>query len=168
MQAKDDKIHCGYYGIDMAYAATGNNDAIAGLLHLALSDVRRAVVTNIGFVLCNNRKRLQKIAQLLQNSYNSYKQYGAAALEVASTRAGNGNATKILKTLLKDNVSHDQQAGLVLLGMLLMEPNCIIMSKLHLQQLKLCKCVEMIVNQIYDILFVDNAISVYFMMVHMF
>ena len=126
---KDETIrYGGCYVIGMAYAATGNNDAIARLLHLAVSDVssdvRRAAVTNIGFVLCNNPKRVPKVVQLLANSYNSHVRYGAAAaLGIACAGTGNSDAIKILKTLLKDNVSYVRQASLVSLGMLLMEQN---------------------------------------------
>ena len=149
--AKDETIrYGGCYVIGMAYAATGNNDAIARLLHQAVSDVpsdvQRAAVTNICFVLCNP----QKIVQLLPNSYNSYIPYGAAALEVAGATEGNGDAIKILKTLLKDTVSHARQPGLVSSGQLLMNENCITMFKLHLQGLKLFKCMKMINTTIIE------------------
>ena len=125
----DERIRYGRcYVTGMAYAATGNNDAIARLLHLAVSDVpsdvQRAAVTNIGLVLCNP-ETLQKTVQLLPNSYNSYIQYGAVAVEVARATAGNGDAIKTLKTLLEDTVAHARQSRLVSLGKLLMNKNCI-------------------------------------------
>ncbi len=51
----------GVYTVALAYVGTGNNSAIRRLLNLAVSDVsddvRRAAVTGLGFVLCNNPKQ---------------------------------------------------------------------------------------------------------------
>ena len=48
--------------LKLIICGTGNDDAIARLLHLAVSDVssevRYAAVTNIGFVLCNSTKKI--------------------------------------------------------------------------------------------------------------
>jgi len=126
---KDETIrYGGCYTIGMAYAATGNTLAIAKLLHLAVSDVsndvRRAAVTNIGFVLCNKPEQVPKVVQLLANSYNQHVRYGAAAaLGIACAGSGNVAALKILKVLAKDKVDYVRQASLISLGMVLMQQN---------------------------------------------
>jgi len=126
---KDETIrYGGCYTIGMAYAATGNTLAIAKLLHLAVSDVsndvRRAAVTNIGFVLCNKPEQVPKVVQLLANSYNQHVRYGAAAaLGIACAGTGNNAALKILKVLAKDKVDYVRQASLISLGMVLMQQN---------------------------------------------
>merc|ERR1712228_190091 len=118
----------GCYCIGLAYAATGNTNAISQLLHLAVSDVsndvRRAAVTNIGFVLCNKPNQVPKVVQLLANSYNEHVRYGAAAaLGIACAGTGNIAALKILKILAKDKVDYVRQSALISIGMLLMQHN---------------------------------------------
>jgi len=118
----------GCYTIGLAYAATANTSAISKLLHLAVSDVsndvRRAAVTNIGFVLCNKPEQVPKVVQLLSNSYNEHVRYGAAAaLGIACAGTGNAAALKILKVLAKDKVDYVRQSSLIALGMLLMQQN---------------------------------------------
>merc|ERR1712154_1775 len=102
--------------------------AISLLLHLAVSDVsndvRRAAVTNIGFVLCNKPESVPKVVQLLANSYNAHVRYGAAAaLGIACAGTGNVSALRILKSLAKDKVDYVRQAALISIGMLLMQHN---------------------------------------------
>eukprot|EP01084_Bolivina_argentea_P228171 385432_1 len=118
----------GCYCIGLAYAATGNTSAISQLLHLAVSDasndVRRAAVTNIGFVLCNKPNSVPKVVQLLSNSYNEHVRYGSAtALGIACSGTGNLQALSILKQLCKDKVDYVRQAALISIGMLLQEHN---------------------------------------------
>lgn len=52
----------GAYGIGLAYCGTGNNKAIQQLLHIAVSDVnddvRRAAVTNLGFIMIRNQEQV--------------------------------------------------------------------------------------------------------------
>ena len=126
---KSDTIrYGGCYTIGMAYAATGNPKAIATLLHTAVSDVsndvRRAAVTNIGFVLCNKSDQVPQVVRLLANSYNQHVRYGAAAaLGIACAGTGNVEALKILKDLAKDKVDYVRQSALISLSMLLMQHN---------------------------------------------
>jgi len=52
----------GMYAIGMAYVGTSNSHAIKKLRHFAVSDtdndVRRAAVTNIGFILWNHPEKV--------------------------------------------------------------------------------------------------------------
>jgi len=118
----------GCYTVGMAFAATGSPKAISLLLHLAVSDVsndvRRAAVTNIGFVLCNKPASVPKVVQLLANSYNEHVRYGAAAaLGISCAGTGNAHALRILKQLAKDKVDYVRQSALISLSMLLMQHN---------------------------------------------
>jgi len=118
----------GCYTVGMAYAATGSPKAISLLLHLAVSDVsndvRRAAVTNIGFVLCNKPESVPTVVQLLANSYNEHVRYGAAAaLGISCAGTGNSHALRILKTLAKDKVDYVRQSALISLSMVLMQHN---------------------------------------------
>jgi len=88
------------------------------------NDVRRAAVTNIGFVLCNKSDQVPKVVQLLANSYNEHVRYGAAAaLGIACAGSGNAHALSILKVLAKDKVDYVRQSALISLAMLLMQHN---------------------------------------------
>merc|ERR1712244_130210 len=88
------------------------------------NDVRRAAVTNIGFVLCNKPESVPKVVQLLANSYNAHVRYGAAAaLGIACAGSGNIMALNILKVLAKDKVDYVRQSALISIGMLLMQHN---------------------------------------------
>merc|ERR1712129_408250 len=90
------------------------------------NDVRRAAVTNIGFVLCNKPDAVPKVVSLLANSYNGHVRYGAAAaLGIACAGTGNVAALRILKALAKDKVDYVRQAALICIGMLLMQQNAI-------------------------------------------
>ncbi len=69
----------GMYTIGLAYRGTGNNAAIQKLLHYAVSDVsddvRRAAVTNLGFVLANAPQQCPRIVALLAESFNPHVRY---------------------------------------------------------------------------------------------
>lgn len=69
----------GMYCIGLAYRGTGNNAAIQKLLHFAVSDVsddvRRAAVTNLGFVLANAPQQCPRIVALLAESFNPHVRY---------------------------------------------------------------------------------------------
>jgi len=116
----------GCYTVGMAYAATASTSAIALLLHLAVSDVsndvRRAAVTNLGFVLCSKPAQLPKVVQLLAASYNEHVRYGAAAaLGIACAGTGNAAALSILRQLARDKVDYVRQSALIALAMVLVQ-----------------------------------------------
>merc|ERR1712072_1683110 len=81
------------YITGMAYAGTANNPAIRRLLHVAVSDVsddvRRAAVTNLGFVLSNVPEKVPRIVSLLTTSYNPHVRYGSV-MAVGFACAGTG------------------------------------------------------------------------------
>lgn len=81
------------FTIALAYAGTGNNQAIRRLLHVAVSDVnddvRRAAVMALGFVLFRNYTQVPRIVQLLAESYNPHVRYGAT-LALGISCAGTG------------------------------------------------------------------------------
>ena len=83
----------GIHALALAYAGTGNNNAIRRLLHVAVSDVnddvRRAAVTALGFILFRNPSHVPRIVQLLSESYNPNVRYGAA-LALGISCAGTG------------------------------------------------------------------------------
>ncbi len=69
----------GMFAIGLAYCGTGNNGAIRKLLHVAVSDVsddvRRAAVTNLGFLLSRQPERCPRMVALLCESYNPHVRY---------------------------------------------------------------------------------------------
>ena len=76
------------FAIGLAYVGSGQNNAVKRLLHLAVADVsndvRRAAVTNLGFVLYREPAKLPPLVSLLAESYNPHVRYGSAlALGIA-------------------------------------------------------------------------------------
>ena len=81
------------FAIALAYAGTGNNQAVRKLLHFAVSDVnddvRRAAVTALGFVLFRNHTQVPRVVQLLAESYNPHVRHGATlALGISCASTG--------------------------------------------------------------------------------
>merc|ERR1719424_1875841 len=95
--------------VGMAYCGTSNAAAIRKLLHFSVSDVnddvRRAAVTSLGFVMCNDPKQLPKVLKLLSESYNPHVRYGAA-MAIGIACAGRASmipeAVSLLEPLRKD------------------------------------------------------------------
>ncbi|KAI8897971.1 armadillo-type protein [Globomyces pollinis-pini] len=118
----------GIYTVAMAYAGTGNNNAIKRLLHVAVSDVnddvRRAAVTGLGFLLFKTPQHVPRIVQLLSESYNPHVRYGATlALGISCAGTGLSDALDILEPMTKDNVDYVRQGALIALGMILVQQN---------------------------------------------
>ena len=118
------------YAVGLAYAGTGANSAVKRLLHVAVSDVsddvRRAAVTNLGFVLFRQPERLPPLVSLLTESYNPHVRYGSAlALGIAisgqaSSPAGI-EALALLETMHTDSMDFVRQGSLIASAMILMQ-----------------------------------------------
>ncbi|KAJ3350230.1 proteasome regulatory particle base subunit [Allomyces javanicus] len=116
----------GIYAVALAYTGTGNNKALRRLLHVAVSDVnddvRRAAVTSIGFVLCNNPGQVPRVVELLSESFNPNVRYGAAlALGISSASTNSAEALELLEPLLKDSVDYVRQGALIAKSMIVMQ-----------------------------------------------
>ncbi|KAL4448567.1 hypothetical protein ABPG75_005786 [Micractinium tetrahymenae] len=116
----------GMFVTGLAYCGTSNNAAIQKLLHFAVSDVsndvRRAAVTNLGFVLAATPEQCPKIVSLLSESYNPHVRYGAAmAVGIACAGTGMREAVSLLEPLIKDSVDFVQQGALIALALVLVE-----------------------------------------------
>mmetsp|Transcript_8885 Transcript_8885/g.13195 ORF Transcript_8885/g.13195 Transcript_8885/m.13195 type:complete len:977 (-) Transcript_8885:2177-5107(-) len=129
---KDDKDPIVRYGamymLGMAYCGTSNNYAIRNLLQVAVSDVsddvRRAAVTNLGFILFKNPKQVPRLVVLLGQSYNPHVRYGVAmALGIACAGTGLKEAIDILSVLAEDPVDYVQQGAFIALSMILNQLN---------------------------------------------
>ena len=108
----------GMYALGMAYAGSGNNSAVRRLLHVAVSDVsddvRRAAVTNLGFVLFRKAERVPGLVSLLTQSYNPHVRYGAAmALGIACAGSGSDQAMSLLQPLFTDTTPFVAQGALM-------------------------------------------------------
>ncbi|XP_065188071.1 26S proteasome non-ATPase regulatory subunit 1-like [Sycon ciliatum] len=104
--------------IAMAYCGTGNLKVVETLLHHAVSDafgdVRRAAVTAIGFVLCNDPEMCPDMVRLLAESFNPYVRCGTAmALGIACAGTGNLNAFKVIEPLFKDSTNFVRQGAYI-------------------------------------------------------
>ena len=116
------------YMIGLAYSGTGNNKAIRRLLHVAVSDVnddvRRAAVTNIGFLLFRTPEKCPRIVQLLSESYNPHVRYGATlALGISCAGTGLMEAIEILEPMTTDSTDFVRQGALIALAMVLVQQN---------------------------------------------
>lgn len=126
---KDPNIrYGGCFAIALAFACTAANSAINRLLHIAVSDVstdvRRAAVIGLGFVLGNVPERVPKIVSLLCESYNPHVRYGAAlAIGIACAATANRQAIELLTVLSKDRVDFVRQGGMLGLSMVLIQVN---------------------------------------------
>ncbi len=116
----------GMYTIGLAFAGTGSDAAIRRLLHVAVSDVsddvRRAAVTNIGFLLFRQPKECPRIVSLLAASYNPHVRYGAAlAIGISCSGSALKEALEVLEPLAADVVDFVRQGALIALAMVLMQ-----------------------------------------------
>ena len=95
------------YVVGMAYAGTNNNKAIRKLLHVTVSDVdsnvRRAAITNVGFLLFKTPEKIPRMIAHLVESYNPYVRQGTAmALGIACAGTANKEAMILLGKLRSD------------------------------------------------------------------
>ncbi|KAH0787567.1 Proteasome/cyclosome repeat family protein [Histomonas meleagridis] len=110
----------------LAYVGTSSNIALQRLLHLAVSDVnsdvRRASIIGIGFVLSKNPKRVPEMIDLLAKSYNPSVRNGAAlALGISCAGTGMKEAINILKPLLTDLDKFVRQSAIIAMAMVLQQ-----------------------------------------------
>lgn len=111
-----------------AYAGSSDNRALARLLHTAVSDVddnvRRAAVTALGFILCQNPSELPRMIDLLTESFNPHVRYGAAlALGIAFAGTGDKKAIDLIKPMCKDFTDYVRQGAYIALALILMQHN---------------------------------------------
>ena len=116
----------GMFVIGMAYTGTSNNAAIQKLLHFAVSDVsddvRRAAVTNLGFVLASAPEQCPAIVSLLAESFNPHVRYGAAmAVGVSCAGMGLKEAVALLEPMLNDAVDFVRQGALLAMALVMMQ-----------------------------------------------
>lgn len=97
----------GMFTIGCAYAGTQNSLAVKKLLNFAVSDVsddvKRAALTNLGFLLFRNPKSVPETVKHLADSYNPHLRYGAAmAVGIGCAGTGLTEALKLLAPLTND------------------------------------------------------------------
>jgi 26S proteasome regulatory subunit N2 len=97
----------GMFTIGCAYAGTQNSTAVKKLLNFAVSDVsddvKRAALTNLGFLLFRNPKSVPETVKHLADSYNPHLRYGAAmAVGIGCAGTGLNEALKLLAPLTND------------------------------------------------------------------
>lgn len=95
------------YAIGCAYAGTMNSQAVQKLLKYAVSDVnddvKRAALTNIGFLLFKKPQLVPETVKHLAESHNPHLRYGAAmAVGVGCAGTGLKEAMKLLAPLTND------------------------------------------------------------------
>ncbi|KAG8463179.1 hypothetical protein KFE25_011176 [Diacronema lutheri] len=116
----------GAYALALAYAGTSTNGAVRRILDIAVSDVsenvRRAAVTALGFVLCNNPAQCPRVVELLAESYNPHVRYGATmAVGVACAGTGNRDACEMLRAMATDSVEYVRQGALIAQALVLIQ-----------------------------------------------
>lgn len=124
----------GAFTIALAYAGTGNNNAIKKLLHHAVSDpsddVRRASVIGLGFLLIRDHTAAPQIVELLSQSHNPHVRYGTAlALGIACAGRATPAALEVIEPLTKDSVDFVRQGALQASAMILIQQNEIVHPK---------------------------------------
>lgn len=114
------------HAISMAYCGSGNNKAIAKLLHVAVSDVnddvRRAAVVGIGFILFRSPEQCPNVVSLLSESYNPHVRCGAAmAIGICCAGTGSKDAISLLEPMLSDPINFVRQGALVASALVLIQ-----------------------------------------------
>lgn len=126
-RSKDSIVRYGaMYTIGCAYVGTTNNSAVQKLLHFAVSDVnddvKRAALTNLGFILIRKPEIVPDSVKHLAESYNPHLRYGAAmAVGVGCAGTGINEALKLLAPLTNDQVDFVRQGALVALSMVFIQ-----------------------------------------------
>lgn len=127
LRSKDSIVRYGaMYAIGAAYAGTSNNDAVQRLLHCAVSDVnddvKRAALTNLGFLLFRNPQTVPESVKHLAESYNPHLRYGSAmAVGIGCAGTGLNEALKLLAPLTNDQVDFVRQGALIALSMVFIQ-----------------------------------------------
>jgi len=127
VRSKDAIVRYGaMYTIGAAYAGTSNNNALKKLLHYSVSDVhddvKRAALTNIGFLLIKSPQKVPESVKHLAESYNPHLRYGAAmAVGIGCAGTGMNEALKMLAPLTNDQVDFVRQGALIALSMVFVQ-----------------------------------------------
>lgn len=127
VRSKDSIMRYGaMYAIGAAYAGTSNNSAVQKLLHYAVSDVnddvKRAALTNLGFLLLRNPQTVPESVKHLAESYNPHLRYGSAmAVGIGCAGTGLPEAIKLLAPLTNDQVDFVRQGALIALSMVFVQ-----------------------------------------------
>ncbi|EGB05696.1 hypothetical protein AURANDRAFT_54482 [Aureococcus anophagefferens] len=116
----------GMHAIGLAYAGTGNNNAVKRLLHVAVSDVsddvRRAAVTCLGLVLFRTPKKILALVGLLLESFNPHVRYGACmAIGFSHPASGDHDALSLLEPIITDPIDFVRQGALMATALVLMQ-----------------------------------------------
>lgn len=126
-RSKDSIVRYGaMYAIGAAYAGTQNNGAVEKLLHFAVSDVnddvKRAALTNLGFLLLRKPQIVPNTVKHLAESYNPHLRYGAAmAVGIGCAGTGLHEALKLLAPLTNDQIDFVRQGALIALAMVFIQ-----------------------------------------------
>lgn len=129
------------YAIGCAYAGTMNSQAVQKLLKFAVTDVnddvKRAALTNIGFLLFRKPHLVPETVKHLAESHNAHLRYGAAmAVGIGCAGTGSKEAMKLLAPLTNDATDFVRQAALISLALVFiqiteaMEPKVTTIKKL--------------------------------------
>jgi len=127
LRSKDSIVRYGaMYAIGCAYAGTSNNVAVQKLLHCAVSDVnddvKRAALTNLGFLLIRNPQTVPESVKHLAESYNPHLRYGSAmAVGIGCAGTGLNEALKLLAPLTNDQVDFVRQGALIALSLVFIQ-----------------------------------------------
>lgn len=127
VRSKDSIVRYGaMYAIGAAYAGTSNNSAVQRLLHYAVSDVnddvKRAALTNLGFLLLRKPQAVPESVKHLAESYNPHLRYGSAmAVGIGCAGTGLTEAIKLLAPLTNDQVDFVRQGALIALSMVFIQ-----------------------------------------------
>lgn len=148
VRSKDAIVRYGaMYAIGAAYAGTSNNSAVQKLLHYAVSDVnddvKRAALTNLGFLLLRKPQTVPESVKHLAESYNPHLRYGAAmAVGIGCAGTGLNEALKLLAPLTNDQVDFVRQGALIALAMVFIqvtevqEPKVATIKKLYTKMIE--------------------------------
>jgi 26S proteasome regulatory subunit N2 len=114
------------YAIGAAYAGTANTVSIRKLLHYAVSDVnddvKRAALTNLGFLMVRKPSMMAETVRHLAESYNPHLRYGAAmAVGIGCAGSGDHAALKLLAPLTNDQEDFVRQGALIALSMVFIQ-----------------------------------------------
>lgn len=127
VRSKDAIVRYGaMFAIGAAYAGTSNNGAIQKLLHYAVSDVnddvKRAALSNLGFLLIRKPQTVPESVKHLAESYNPHLRYGSAmAVGIGCAGTGLNEALKLLAPLTNDQVDFVRQGALIALSMVFIQ-----------------------------------------------
>jgi len=127
VRSKDSIMRYGaMFAIGCAYAGTQNTSAVSRLLKYAVSDVsddvKRAALTNLGFLFFRKPAMLPETVKHLAESYNPHLRYGAAmAVGIGCAGTGSHEALKLLAPLTNDATDFVRQGALMALALVFIQ-----------------------------------------------